>query len=54
MDKIGDRKSEVIGRCGGDEKYLMTSQNRQKSNAKKTLFFHWHTCTYKYSMVVYI
>ena len=47
-------KSEVIGRCGGDEKYLMTSQNRQKSNAKKNLFFHWHTCTYKYSMVVYV
>ena len=26
-------KSEVIGRCGGDEK--MTMHNRQKSNAKK-------------------
>ena len=28
-------KSEVIGRCGGDEKKQMTTQNRQKSNAKK-------------------
>ena len=27
-------KSEVIGRCGGDEKKRMTTQNRQKSNAK--------------------
>ena len=38
MDKIWYRnpsKSEVIGRCGGDEKYRMTTQNRQKSNAKK-------------------
>jgi len=37
MDKIWDRnpsKSEVIGRCGGDEK-RMTTQNRQMSNAKK-------------------
>jgi len=37
MDKIWYRnpsKSEVIGRCGGDEK-RMTTQNRQKSNAKK-------------------
>ena len=43
MDKIWYRnplKSEVIGRCGGDEK-RMTKQNRQKSNAKKT-----HTKTY--------
>ena len=38
MDKIWDKyhsKSEVIGRCGGDEKTRMTTQNRQKSNAKK-------------------
>ena len=29
-------KSEVIiGRCGGDEKTRMITQNRQKSNAKK-------------------
>ena len=37
MDKIWDRnpsKSEVIGRCGGDEK-RMTTQNRQMVNAKK-------------------
>jgi len=37
MDKIWDRtpsKSEVVGRCGGDEKQ-MTTQNRQKSNVKK-------------------
>ena len=27
-------KSEVIGRCGGDEKTRMTTQNRQMSNAK--------------------
>ena len=40
MDKIWDRnpsKSEVIGRCGGDEKNRMTTQNRQKSNFKKDL-----------------
>ena len=38
MDKIWYRypsKSEVIGRFGGDEKNLKTTQNRQKSNAKK-------------------
>ena len=38
MDKIWYRnpsKSEIIGRCGGDEKKRMTTQNRQKSNAKK-------------------
>ena len=28
-------KSEVVGRCGGDKKKRMTTQNRQKSNAKK-------------------
>ena len=36
MDKIWDRnpsKSEFISRCGRDEK-TMTTQNRQKSNAK--------------------
>ena len=27
-------KSEVIGRCGGDEKNRMITQNRQKPNAK--------------------
>ena len=39
MDKIWYRnpsKSEVIGRCDGDEKKRMTTQDRQKSNAKKT------------------
>ena len=38
MDKLGYRnpsKSEVIGRCGGDETKRMTTQNRQNSNAKK-------------------
>ena len=38
MDKIWYRnpsKSEVIGRCGGDEKKRMTTQNRLKSNAIK-------------------
>ena len=38
MDKIWYRnpsKSEVIGRCGGDEKPRMITQNRQKSKAKK-------------------
>ena len=38
MDKIWYRnpsKSEVIGRCGVDEKPRMTTQNRQMSNAKK-------------------
>ena len=39
MDKIQYRnpsKSEVIGRCGGDEK-RMTTKNGQKSNAKKKI-----------------
>ena len=39
MDKNWYRnpsKSEIIGRCGGDEKTRMTTQNRNKSNAKKT------------------
>ena len=39
MDKIWDRKSfesEVIGRCGGDEKTRMTTQNRQSRTLKKT------------------
>ena len=38
MDKIWYRnpsKSVVIGRCGGDEKNEMTTQNRQRSNANK-------------------
>ena len=38
MDTIWYRNpsnSEVIGRCGGDKKKRMTTQNRQKSNAKK-------------------
>ena len=36
MDKIWYRNpSKVIGRCGVDEKTRMTTQNRQKSNAKK-------------------
>ena len=42
MDKIWYRnpsKSEVIGRCGGNEKKRMTTQNRQKSNAKKCFFY---------------
>ena len=41
MDKIWDRKSfevKVIGRCGVDEKTRMTTQNRQKSNAKIIVF----------------
>ena len=44
MDKIWYRnpsKSEVIGRCGGDEKKRMTTQNRQKSNAK---YFFIYIC----------
>ena len=39
MDNIwywNPSKSEVIGRCGGDEQKRMTTQNRQKSNDKKT------------------
>ena len=39
MDKIWYRnpsKSEVIGRCGEDEKKQMTTQNWQKSKVKKT------------------
>ena len=42
MDKIwyiNPSKSEVIGRCGGDDKKTrMTTQNRQKSNAKKYIY----------------
>ena len=37
MDKIWDSnpsKSEVIGRCGGDETKRITTQNQQKLNAK--------------------
>ena len=37
MDKICDRnpsKSEVIGRCGGDEKKRMTTQNRKSRTLK--------------------
>ena len=44
MDKIFDRnpsKSEVIGRCGGNKKRMIT-QNRQKSNSKKKNFLlYW-------------
>jgi len=37
MDTILDRKSiEVIGRCGGDEKTRMTTQNRQSRTLKNT------------------
>ena len=35
MDKIWDRnpsKSEVIGRCGGDEKTRMTTQLKKDKN----------------------
>ena len=38
MEQIWDKKSskpEIIGRCGGDEKKRLTTQNRQKSNVKK-------------------
>ena len=37
MDQIWDRnpsKSDVIGRCRGMKKNELTTQNRQKSNAK--------------------
>ena len=40
MDMIWDEnpsKSDVIGRCGGDQKTRMITQNRQKSNAKKKI-----------------
>ena len=39
MDKMWDRKpskSEAIGHNGGSERTRMTTQNRQKSNAKKS------------------
>ena len=39
MDKIWYRdpsKSEVIGRCGGDEKNECPRRTNKKSNAKKT------------------
>ena len=29
-------KSEVIGRCGGDERTRMATQNRQKADRQKT------------------
>jgi len=38
MDTLWDKNtlmSEAIGRFGGDEKIKMTTQNLQKSNAKK-------------------
>jgi len=41
-DKIWYRnasKSEFIGHCRGDEKTRMTTQNRQKPNAKKIKCF---------------
>ena len=47
MDKIWYRnpsKSEVIGRCGGDEKKRMITQNRQKLK-KIFLFFYYHDYT---------
>ena len=40
MDKIWDRnplKSEVIARCGGDEKNRMITQIRQNANAKRNI-----------------
>ena len=51
MDKILYRnpsKSEVIRRCGGDEKTRMTTQNRQKSNAKKGTLY---SLTYNVSLM---
>ena len=39
MDKLwieNPSKSEVIGRCGGDEKTRMTTQNQQSRTLKKT------------------
>ena len=52
MDKIWDKnpsKSEVIGRCGLDEKKRMATQNRQKSNAKKRIIYKWILCSVKKS-----
>ena len=46
MDKIWYRnplKSEAIGRCVGGLKNRMTTQNRQKSNAKKKKIIHNYT-----------
>ena len=40
MDKIWDgnpSKSEVIGRCGGDEKNGMTTQNQQSQTQIKKI-----------------
>jgi len=48
MDTIWDRKSEVIGRCGGDEKKRMTTQNQQKSNAKKQKRKHLFSYVYQH------
>ena len=41
-------KSQVIGRCGGYENPRMTTQNRQKVDAKKVL------CGYEVQMNMYI
>ena len=57
MDKIWYRnpsKSEVIGHCGGDEKSRMTTQNRQKSNAKKTHKKHLAQWAFKSPIHIYI
>ena len=48
MDNIWYRnpsKSEDIGRCGGDEKNRMTTQNRNKANAKQ-MFKNDLTCIF--------
>ena len=45
MDKIWDRKSFEVGGhwpLWRDEKNRMTTQNRQKSNAKKNSLIHTH------------
>ena len=51
MDQIWDRnpsKSEVIGRCGGDENLRMITQDRHKPNAKnKNKKQHQHCISLK-------
>ena len=46
-------KSVIIGRCGGDEKTRMTTQNRQKSNAKKKSLFVVIKCIVWLTLIIH-
>ena len=52
---INPSKSEVIGRCGGDENKRMTTQNRQNSKAKKNKTYINRCLRFeKYTFAIYI